>query len=526
MIRTTNFRRIMCCLLVLLVLCTSILRPTQVYASALSFGLMATGAAVVVGGILIGLGVLPGPDTTAFANTVNSCVDALQGQGLILDGLVNLITVINGNKLSYAVTQDLAEAVRSWVFSSNTVSIAPKTYGFSCPALYSVNLYPCSAGMGGLMMSSPGNAMQLLEGLGVNRNVLVSAISTDDRYLYGYYFDGTGVFRIGKFANPMGMAHCSLFGVYALTDLSMVASDPIRLNYASCLYGDPVFYDYTYAMEWDDYMTSRCFIIDFNKTSETSDVNKPPIWVYKKEASDIIIPSRSWEGYIYDFTVNVGAGNSYYPTNISWNSSLAITAADGLSVGQIADKDEGFALAYPVWSTGAITVPGSVAGADDEEDKVALPFPGVGTLGDVTGLSQTDVWAGTQTGTEAGTQTGTATDAEVKAGLRSIVDFFTGTAVVASPLEAINFGGLFELFPFNIPAGIYQAISFWNAPASAPSITVPVPKVSGGTAAVERYTLNFDDMPGMNELAALSRGGMLILFAVGLLVITRKVTKW
>ena len=117
-------------------------------------------------------------------------------------------------------------------------------------------------------------------------------------------------------------------------------------------------------------------------------------------------------------------------------------------------------------------------------------------------------------------------DVEVKTGLGKLVDFFTGTSYVASPLQAINFGELFDLFPFNIPAGIYETINFWSASATPPSITVPVPSVSGGGVYVEEYTLDFADIPGMNTIAALIRGGELILFAVGLLLITRKVTKW
>lgn len=114
----------------------------------------------------------------------------------------------------------------------------------------------------------------------------------------------------------------------------------------------------------------------------------------------------------------------------------------------------------------------------------------------------------------------------VLAGVDSLVKFFTGTTFVASPLDAIAFDGLFDLFPFNIPYGIYQAISFWDAGATAPVITIPLPTYSGGSVDIYEFQIDFSEIPGMSTLVSIVRGGELILFAVGLLMITRKVTKW
>lgn len=107
-----------------------------------------------------------------------------------------------------------------------------------------------------------------------------------------------------------------------------------------------------------------------------------------------------------------------------------------------------------------------------------------------------------------------------------LVDFITGTATVASPTEALHFSALFDLFPFNIPYGIYQAISFWEASAAPPVITIPLPTVSGGSLDLYEYEIDFSEIPGMDTIAAVIRGGELILFCIGLLLITRKVTKW
>lgn len=43
---------------------------------------------------------------------------------------------------------------------------------------------------------------------------------------------------------------------------------------------------------------------------------------------------------------------------------------------------------------------------------------------------------------------------------------------------------------------------------------------------IYEFEIDFSEIPGMGTLVAIIRGGELILFAVGLLMITRKVTKW
>ena len=107
-----------------------------------------------------------------------------------------------------------------------------------------------------------------------------------------------------------------------------------------------------------------------------------------------------------------------------------------------------------------------------------------------------------------------------------LCDFFTGTTMVESPLTALNFGKLFDLFPFSIPAGIYETIKFWGTPAAAPVLSFPVPNMEGGKFIVDTYDIKLSDIPGMDRCAAIIRAGELILFAIGLALVTRKVTKW
>ena len=211
------------------------------------------------------------------------------------------------------------------------------------------------------------------------------------------------------------------------------------------------------------------------------------------------------------------------------------TVAEGLSAGYIAEESSSIATGYADWYANSVTVPGTITGTGEEdEEDVALPIAPGKTWGDTIGKTQTDVWEGaatwtdTNTDTEAGTGAGTNTGAisVTIPGINALVNFFTGTAVVESPLTAIRFGALFDLFPFNIPKGIYDTINFWNASASPPVISIPLPNVTRGGVDVDTYDLDFAEIPGMNTLAALIRGGELILFAIGLLLLTRKVTKW
>ena len=111
-------------------------------------------------------------------------------------------------------------------------------------------------------------------------------------------------------------------------------------------------------------------------------------------------------------------------------------------------------------------------------------------------------------------------------GVTQVVDFFTGTSYVESPSVALKFGGLFDLFPFNIPKGIYDTIAFWGASAAPPTITVPLPNYGGGGMDIYEFEINLSEIPGMDALAALIRAGELILFVVGLVILTEKVTKW
>ena len=226
--------------------------------------------------------------------------------------------------------------------------------------------------------------------------------------------------------------------------------------------------------------------------------------------------------------------NDFLTGEYEFTPKKTVVTTETYRLGAVALHDAAISVAYPDWYANSVVVPGSVAGTDEDDDEVALPIAPGKTWGETIGGTQAGTWEGvgtwtdTNTDTEAGTGAGTNTGAisVTIPGINALVNFFTGTAVVESPLTAIRFGALFDLFPFNIPKGIYDTINFWNASASPPVISIPLPNVTRGGVDVDTYDLDFAEIPGMNTLAALIRGGELILFAIGLLLLTRKVTKW
>ena len=225
---------------------------------------------------------------------------------------------------------------------------------------------------------------------------------------------------------------------------------------------------------------------------------------------------------------------SFLSGDFEYSPKKVVVTSTEYRLGAVALHDAAISVAYPDWYSNSVVVPGSVAGTDEDDEEVALPIAPGKTWGETIGGTQAGTWEGlgtwtdTNTDTEAGTGAGTNTGAVSVTipGINALVNFFTGTAVVESPLTAIRFGALFDLFPFNIPKGIYDTINFWNASASPPVISIPLPNVTRGGVDVDTYDLDFAEIPGMNTLAALIRGGELILFAIGLLLLTRKVTKW
>ena len=216
-----------------------------------------------------------------------------------------------------------------------------------------------------------------------------------------------------------------------------------------------------------------------------------------------------------------------YITSISSGCTLESAYQSDYTLGVTAPYETSISEGYATWASGAITVPNS----DTGEDETFYPV-GVGsTLEGTLGLTQEQVWSGvtdittetTDIATNVQSMKGTLSD--VLESVNSISDVFTTTQTVSLPLTALHFDELFTLFPFSIPKDLVDCIGFWNAEAAAPTISVPLPKTSGGFG-IQKYDVPFEDIPTASAIVAILRAGQIILFCVGLLVVTRKITKW
>lgn len=234
--------------------------------------------------------------------------------------------------------------------------------------------------------------------------------------------------------------------------------------------------------------------------------------------------SRTEPAVTHAFSMSNNLYDTYSVTDMVGVLDPTITYGDTIAVtNPITDDDE---IAIPIAPSA------SVPATKTEEEVIVSPttpdvVPGTGTA-DLSGILSwlKAIWDAIKA--LAGSITNPIVNAisAVKTGVVSIADFLTGTAYVASPLEAIHFAGLFDLFPFNIPKGIYDTISFWAASSAPPVITVPLPNYGGGGVDIYEFEINLSEIPGIDALAALIRAGELILFAVGLVILTEKVTKW
>ena len=68
--------------------------------------------------------------------------------------------------------------------------------------------------------------------------------------------------------------------------------------------------------------------------------------------------------------------------------------SEGYTSGVIGNEDQSLDDAYPVWMSGAISVPGTIAGEDTEDDVVVVPVTVPGTYPEVTDITQDEAQTG------------------------------------------------------------------------------------------------------------------------------------
>ena len=407
--------RSVCCLLVVCVLLFNMV-TVPVKAASVAVAVGTAVAALAVGAVFIGLGVLPGASPVRFESAVSDCVADLSLKGLVVDGMVYIAHIGQGVQQVQALTSDFVDSVREWLFDAQIIEFGSSWVGsaLSVSTLSGVFAYGMTHSIDRLVGSNPANTMQLLRDLGVSENVLI--LSVLDSVMYGLFFGADGRLYSGSFVNPFGVAHVSVFGMHALSDLVAVL-DPEEVHVVSrgstnTGYSYPIFYSEAHLLSDPNFLTMDALVVNWSSLpSLLTAINGSQyssFSFFRKKSSDSVISDVVSYGLSDLPTFGAGIGS------FEWSLAASLGVVAGLSAGVIGNLAEDLSVAYPSWVDNAVVVDGKQLGKEDKEYLV-YPFPGVNTMDDVLGLTQEEVWAGSSakpiTGTFADTAVGSFLDA-------------------------------------------------------------------------------------------------------------------
>lgn len=425
-------RSTMCLVVVLAILLNCIPVKADAVAGAVIAGKIAVDALKIVTAILIGLGVTAGISNADWESLRVRTVAALQDQGFIdSEGKFHIFTT-EGTDFLFSVSGDAISAVRSLLYSEGYLQSdsVVNANGFSATNLHSGYLLHTYFQMAA--KTWPAEFVSCLSSLGVNDKMMILAMS--DSLVYGYHFDADGRFVLSRFRNPLGTANASLIGVHPISDFSLYTSygNITTCSSGSTTYG--IFYSKHYAEKFSNFLTSRIAAFDFT--------GLPYYGVYDSlyQNSSIYFrfywknsTSSSWDALSNLPVSPSGLGTdsglyAVYWDNIIWNSNIEYTISSpyDFTLENVAPEEQVMVDAYPEWSSGAITVPGSDVGSED--DQVILYPLGLGnSLSDTESLSQSDVWTGSNVSSNTSTNTGINSDSIANVGATTFWDTLSNT---------------------------------------------------------------------------------------------------
>lgn len=181
-------------------------------------------------------------------------------------------------------------------------------------------------GLSYFINNDPEKTCSLIESLGVNQKVCISAISYEPTYFAGFYFDEYGIFTFGIFSNPLGSVHATCFGVYDLSSLELLYSEAISIGYNQSIVG-PAFYSKSLAMLYPSYLTMGCYAFDFSKPfSLYSRHPAAYFWVKEETNSDFDDSSGTYALSSFELTDYgpLSYTSFYYPLSFTWDNSRII----------------------------------------------------------------------------------------------------------------------------------------------------------------------------------------------------------
>ncbi len=410
-------RSAMCLLVVLSILLNCVPVKADAVAGALIAGKVVVDAIKVITAILIGLGVTAGISNTDWEALRVHILADLSNKGFVdSEGNIHVFTT-QGTDFLYGVSSDVIGAVRSLLYSEGYLysdSIV-NANGFSVVDI--VQGYYLSTYFQSAASTWPSEFVSCLSSLGVSDKVMI--LGVDERYLYGYFFDASGRFIRARFHNRLMTPNASLIGVHSISDLELYDYSDQITTISSGETSYRIYYSKYYAEKDPSYLTSDIVAFDFT--------GLPYYGVYDSLLLNSSIffrffikrsTSTTWSNDLDFCAVSptylgpISALYGPYWEYIIWDSltDSVVSSSYDLTLENVASEDKSLSDSYPLWSAGAITVPGSDVGS--EEDEVHLyPLGLGGTLEDTESLTQSDIWTGANVSTNTNTNTGTLADA-------------------------------------------------------------------------------------------------------------------
>ena len=355
----------------------------------------------VVSCIMNALGISPSLTAQGKAqhiSLVDSCISYLQSIGLCKD-LVSIDVFgyeIKGYSV-FGVSSAVIDAVRSWIYSNNILKFSPSVYsGLTQESERYLNVLSS-------LKACDFPFFDFLYQCGVNDKAMI--VGCGSSKMLGFYFDEYGALYTAYFENPYGVSNAAYCTMYSLSDLTLVDRYPETSG---------VFYSLSHATAYPSFLTSSCTVIDWSSTgSYLNSIGQYQFTYsgYYKASQNAIFDSKVYDDLKFYTGYDAVGGPSFgrlsytsYLTSFA-SSGLVVTPGVDVELGVVAPSEDELSVGYPEWYKNALTVVDPNTG----KEITVLPVPQVDTYEGTLGLTQTDIWAGTQVGTNTGTGTGTGT---------------------------------------------------------------------------------------------------------------------
>ena len=408
-----------------LVICCLLFNLSPVKAHATGLESVVTGAVVsvpglnVVAGILIGLGILVGVATIDWDRVVDDCYMYLRNEGIVdANGKINVLAM-DGVAYAYGVAQDVIELVRAWAYATEVIK------------------------------------------------------ETEIAVAEGYwYYNG---FSAKPYPQDVDLAKYPyiIIGFWntSVSPTCVFSSQPLLVSSKDTFYS--IYWKFIAEQEVDvlvyGTVTDNMTGWNLSRSQENIAAGEYVCGLNAYVGGFESARNDMWANYNIFGTEYFNNGECLLPGMPAISESgTAITVADGLTAGTIADAEKDLQAGYPIWGSGAVTLPGSIVGQDELDEVKVWPIGLPGTYTDAYTLGQTDVWtgAGSAADTLPDTEANTGTLANtILAGIRDI--FVPKEDYLSSKVAALS-------AEFSFVDSIVKTVQFMHSGLAAVETEPPV----------------------------------------------------